>query len=161
MKFFDGDDAGSSNEGGWPLTRRVALAGTAAGAFALAGAGLMGCSATGAGASDVSSSDDELTDEQKKLHKQVVATYEVEKQATIKDQLDADYAADSFDKTAPFVKADPFGADPPELLRALCNIPRRHHFTSNSTRSSSGTLRSMSLRATWRSCSPSVSLVVT
>ena len=46
MKFFDGDDAGSSNEGGWPLTRRVALAGTAAGAFALAGAGLMGCSAT-------------------------------------------------------------------------------------------------------------------
>lgn len=112
MKFFDGDDAGSSNEGGWPLTRRVALAGTAAGAFALAGAGLMGCSATGAGASDVSSSDDELTDEQKKLHKQVVATYDVEKQAAIKDQLDADYAADSFDKTAPFVEADPFGADP-------------------------------------------------
>lgn len=48
-------------------------------------------------------------------------------------------------------------------LRALAPGPPRvpHHFTSNSTRSSSGTLRSMSLRATWRSCVPSASLVVT
>lgn len=48
-------------------------------------------------------------------------------------------------------------------LRALAPGPPRvpHHFTSNSTRSSSGTLRSMSLRATWRSCVPSASPVVT
>ena len=111
MEFFDGDDVGSSNEGGWSLTRRAALASTAAGAFALAGAGLMGCSAMGAGASDASSSDDELTDEQKKVHKQIVATYNVEKQAAIKEQLDAEYAAGSFDETVPFVKADPFGTD--------------------------------------------------
>lgn len=111
MEFFDGDDIGSSNEGGWPLTRRAVLAGTAAGAFAFASAGLMGCSVAGAGASDASSADTELTDEQKKLHKQIVATYNVEKQAAIKDQLDADYVAGSFDETAPFVKTDPFGTD--------------------------------------------------
>ncbi len=111
MEFFDGDDVGSSNEGGWPLTRRTALVSTVAGAFALAGAGLMGCSATGGGASDASSSDDELADEQKKLHNQIVATYDVEKQAAIKEQLDAEYTADSFDETVPFVKADHFGID--------------------------------------------------
>ena len=111
MEFFDGDDMGSSNEGGWPLTRRAALAGTAAGAFALVSAGLMGCSVAGAGASDASSADTELTDEQKKLHKQIVATYNVKKQSAIKDQLAADYAAGSFDETASFVKVDPFGTD--------------------------------------------------
>lgn len=101
---------GLNNEGGRLLTRRAALAGTAAGAFALAGAGLMGCSVTGAVASDASSSD-ELTDEQKKLHKQIVATYNVEKQAAIKDQLDADYAVGSLDETVPFVRVDPFGTN--------------------------------------------------
>lgn len=65
----------------------------------------------GGGASDASSSDDELADEQKKLHNQIVATYDVEKQAAIKEQLDAEYTADSFDETVPFVKADPFGTD--------------------------------------------------
>lgn len=111
MAFKNGDDMGLDNEGGRMFSRRAALASTAAGTFALAGSGLMGCSATGAGASDASSSDDELTDEQKKLHKQIVATYNVKKQSAIKDQLDADYAAGSFDETAPFVKADPFGTD--------------------------------------------------
>lgn len=101
---------GLNNEGGRLLTRRAALAGTAAGAFALAGAGLMGCSVTGAVASDASSSD-ELTDEKKKLHKQIVATYNVEKQAAIKDQLDADYAVGSLDETVPFVRVDPFGTN--------------------------------------------------
>lgn len=102
---------GLNNEGGRLLTRRAALAGTAAGAFALAGAGLMGCSAVGADVSDSSSADDELTDEQKKLHNQIVATYNVEKQAAIKDQLDADYAAGSLDETVPFVRVDPFGTN--------------------------------------------------
>ena len=111
MELFDGDDMGSSNEGGWPLTRRAALAGTAAGALALASAGLAGCSAAGADANDMSNADDGLTDEQKKVHNQIIATYNVEKQAVIKEQLDADYAAGGYDETAPFVKADPFGTD--------------------------------------------------
>ena len=111
MAFKNGDNMGLDNEDRWLLSRRAALAGTAAGAFAIAGAGLMGCSVAGAGTSDASSSDDELTDEQKKIHKQIVATYNVEKQAAIKDKLDAEYAAGSFDETAPFVKADPFGTD--------------------------------------------------
>lgn len=111
MELFDGDDMGLSNEGGWPLTRRAALAGTAAGALALASAGLAGCSAAGADANDMSNADDGLTDEQKKVHNQIVATYNVEKQAAIKEQLDAEYAAGGYDETAPFVKADPFGTD--------------------------------------------------
>lgn len=82
-----------------------------AGALALAGTGLMGCSVGGASAGDASTASNELTDEQKKLHKQIVAIYNVEKQAAIKEQLDADYAAGNFDETAPFVKADPFGTD--------------------------------------------------
>lgn len=111
MTFFDGDDMGLSNEGGRLLTRRAALAGTAAGALALASAGLAGCSAAGADANDTSDADDELTDEQKIVHKQIVATYNVEKQAAIKEQLDAEYAAGGYDETAPYVKADPFGTD--------------------------------------------------
>ena len=111
MEFFYGDDMGSSSEGGWPLTRRAALAGTAVGALALASAGLAGCSAAGADANDMSNADDGLTDEQKKVYNQIVATYNVEKQAAIKEQLDAEYAAGSFDETAPFVKTDPFGTD--------------------------------------------------
>lgn len=111
MTFFDGDDMGLSNEGGRLLTRRAALAGTAAGALALASAGLAGCSAAGADANDTSDADDELTDEQKIVHKQIVAAYNVEKQAAIKEQLDADYAAGIYDETAPFVEADSFGTD--------------------------------------------------
>lgn len=111
MTFFDGDDMGLSNEDGRLLTRRAALAGTAAGALALTSAGLAGCSAAGADASDTSNADTELTDEQKKIHKQIVATYNVEKQAATKEQLDAEYAAGSYDETTPFVKADPFGTD--------------------------------------------------
>lgn len=110
MTFFDGDDSRVNNKTSWLLTRRAALTG-AAGALALAGAGLVGCSVTGADASNSSSTDTELTDEQKKVHKQIVATYNVEKQAAIKDQLDAEYAAGSYDETTPFVKADPFGTD--------------------------------------------------
>lgn len=110
MTFFDGDDSRVNNKTSWLLTRRAALTG-AAGALALAGAGLVGCSVTGADASNSSSTDTELTDEQKKVHKQIVATYNVKKQAAIKDQLDAEYAAGSYDETTPFVKADPFGTD--------------------------------------------------
>ena len=110
MTFFDGDDSRVNNKTSWLLTRRAALTG-AAGALALAGAGLVGCSVTGADASNSSSTDTELTDEQKKVHKQIAATYNVEKQAAIKDQLDAEYAAGSYDETTPFVKADPFGTD--------------------------------------------------
>ena len=111
MIFSDNDDMEPSNGSGRLLTRRAAFAGTAVGTFALASAGLMGCSVAGAGTSDASSADNELTDEQKKLHKQIVATYNVEKQAAIKEKLDAEYAADSYDETTPFVKADPFGTD--------------------------------------------------
>lgn len=111
MTFFDGEDMGLSNEGGRLFSRRAALAGTAAGALALTSAGLAGCSAAGADANDASSTDNELTDEQKKVHKQIVATYNVEKQAAIKDKLDAEYAAGNYDETTPFVKADPFGTD--------------------------------------------------
>ena len=110
MTFFDGDDSRVNSKTSWLLTRRAALTG-AAGALALAGAGLVGCSVIGADASNSSSTNTELTDEQKKIHKQIVATYNVEKQAAIKEQLDADYAAGSYDETTPFVKADPFGTD--------------------------------------------------
>ena len=111
MTFFDNDDTGANGKNGRLLTRRAALAGTAAGALALTSAGLAGCSAAGTDASDTSNADTELTDEQKKIHKQIVATYNVEKQTAIKDQLDADYAAGSFDEADPFVKVDPFGTD--------------------------------------------------
>lgn len=110
MVFKDGNDMELSDKDIRLFSRRVALAG-AAGALALAGTGLTGCSVGGAGTGAASTASNELTDEQKKLHKQILATYDVEKQAAIKDQLDADYAADSFDETAPFVKADPFGTD--------------------------------------------------
>lgn len=110
MTFFDGDDSRVNSKTSWLLTRRAALTGSA-GALALAGAELVGCSVTGADASNSSSTDTELTDEQKKVHKQIVATYNVEKQAAIKDELDAEYAAGSYDETTPFVKADPFGTD--------------------------------------------------
>ena len=127
MTFFDGDDLRVNSKTSWLLTRRAALTG-AVGALALAGAGLVGCSATGADASSSSSTDAELTDEQKKLRKQIVATYNVEKQAAIKDKLDAEYAADSYDETAPFVKADPFGHRYLKLLRSLCNGRARDRF---------------------------------
>lgn len=110
MAFIDGNDMGLGREGSRLISRRAALAG-AAGALALVGTGLMGCSAVSAGASDASAASNELTDEQKKLHKQIVATYDVEKQAAIKEQLDAEYAADSYSETAPFVAQDPFGTD--------------------------------------------------
>lgn len=111
MAFFDGDDMGLSNEGGRLFSRRAALAGSAAGVLALTSVGLAGCSATGADANDASDADDELTDEQKKVHEQIVATYNVEKQAVIKEKLDAEYATGSYDETIPFVKVDPFGTD--------------------------------------------------
>lgn len=110
MTFFDGDDSRVNNKTSWLLTRRAALTG-AAGALALAGAGLVGCSVTGADASNSSSTDTELTDEQKKVHKQIVATYNVEKQAAIKEKLDDDYAAGSYSESDPFVVQDPFGTD--------------------------------------------------
>lgn len=110
MAFKDGGEMGLGNEGGQLFSRRAALAG-AAGVLALAGTGLTGCSAAGAGANDASTTSDELTDEQKKLHKQIVATYNVEKQADIKERLDADYAADSYSDAVPFVVQDPFGTD--------------------------------------------------
>lgn len=110
MTFKDNGDMGLENKGGRLFSRRAALAG-AAGALAFAGMGLMGCSAVSAGASDASAASNELSDEQKKLHNQIVATYNVEKQAAIKEQLDAEYAAGGYDETAPFVKADPFGTD--------------------------------------------------
>lgn len=110
VAFKDGNDMELSDKDNRLLSRRVALAG-AAGALALAGTGLTGCSVGGTGSNDASTASNELTDEQKKLHKQILATYDVEKQAAIKDQLDADYAAGSFDDTAPFVKADPLGTD--------------------------------------------------
>lgn len=111
MIFFDGDDMGLSNEDGRLFSRRAALADSAAGVLALASAGLAGCSAAGADTSSASSADNELTDEQKKVHEQIVATYNVEKQVAIKEKLDAEYAAGSYDETTPFVKADPFGTD--------------------------------------------------
>ena len=110
MAFKDGNDMELSDKDSGLFSRRAALAG-AAGALAFAGTGLMGCSVGGAGTSAASTASNELTDEQKKLHKQIVATYNVKKQSAIKDQLDADYAAGSFDETAPFAKADPFGTD--------------------------------------------------
>ena len=110
VAFKDGNDMELSDKDGRLLSRRAALAGTA-GALALAGTGLMGCSVGGAGASAASTASNELTDEQKKLHKQIVATYDVEKQAAIKERLDAEYAAGAFDESEPYVVADPFGTD--------------------------------------------------
>lgn len=80
MAFKDGNDLKLRDKDGRLFSRRAALAG-AAGALALAGTELMGCSAFGVSANDTSTASNELTDEQKKLHKQIVATYDVEKQA--------------------------------------------------------------------------------
>lgn len=110
MAFKDGNDMELSDKDNRLLSRRVALAG-AAGALALAGTGLMGCSVGGTGSNDASTATNELTDEQKKLHKQIVATYDVEKQAAIKERLDAEYAAGGYSETTPFVAQDPFGTD--------------------------------------------------
>ena len=76
VAFKDGNDMELSDKDNRLLSRRVALAG-AAGALALAGTGLMGCSVGGTGSNDASTATNELTDEQKKLHKQIVATYDV------------------------------------------------------------------------------------
>lgn len=110
VAFKDGNDLKLRDNDGRLFSRRAALAG-AAGALALAGTDLMGCSAFGVSANDASTASNELTDEQKKLHKQIVATYDVEKQAAIKERLDAEYAAGGYDETAPFVAQDPFGTD--------------------------------------------------
>lgn len=83
MTCSDNDDMEPSNGSGRLLTRHAAFAGTAVGACVLASAGFMGCSVAGVGTGDASSADTELTDEQKKLHKQIVATYNVEKQAAM------------------------------------------------------------------------------
>lgn len=110
VAFKDGNDLKLRDKDGRLFSRRAALAG-AAGALALAGTELMGCSAFGVSANDASTASNELTDEQKKLHKQIVATYDVEKQAAIKERLDAEYVAGGYDETAPFVAQDPFGTD--------------------------------------------------
>lgn len=110
VAFKDGNDLKLRDKDGRLFSRRAALAG-AAGALALAGTDLMGCSAFGVSANDASTASNELTDEQKKLHKQIVATYDVEKQAAIKERLDAEYAAGGYDETAPFVAQDSFGTD--------------------------------------------------
>lgn len=81
--FKDGNDMELSDKDIRLFSRRAALAG-AAGALALAGTGLTGCSVGGAGTGAASTASNELTDEQKKLHKQILATYDVEKQAAIK-----------------------------------------------------------------------------
>lgn len=112
MTFFNGDDMGLGNEGVRLFSRRAALAVTAAGALALASAGLAGCSAAGADANDTSDADDELTDEQKKVHKQIVATYNVEKQAVIKEQIDAEYAAGGTTKRPRLSKPIPLAPIP-------------------------------------------------
>lgn len=110
MAFKGGNDMELSDKDSRLFSRRAALAG-AAGALALAGTGLMGCLVGGAGADAASTANNELTDEQKKLHKQIVATYNVEKQAAIKERLDAEYAAGGYSEAAPFVAQDPFGTD--------------------------------------------------
>lgn len=110
MVFKDGNDMELSDKDSRLFSRRAALAG-AAGALALAGTGLMGCSVGGAGTGAASTSSNELTDEQKKLHKQIVATYDVEKQAAIKERLDAEYADGGYNETTPFIAQDPFGTD--------------------------------------------------
>lgn len=108
--FKDGNDMELSDKDSRLFSRRAALAG-AAGALALAGTGLMGCSVGGAGTGGASSASNELTDGQKKLHKQIVAVYDVEKQTAIKERLDAEYAAGGYSEAAPFVAQDPFGTD--------------------------------------------------
>lgn len=110
MAFNDGSDMELSDKDNRLFSRRAALAG-AAGALAFAGIGLMGCSVGGAGAGDASTASDELADEQKKLHEQIVATYDVEKQAAIKERLDAEYDAGDYNETTPFIVQDPFGTD--------------------------------------------------
>lgn len=110
VAFKDGNDMELSDKGSRLLSRRAALVGVA-GVLALAGTGLIGCSVGGAGTDDASTASSELTDEQKKLHKQIVATYDVEKQAAIKERLDAECAAGGYNESAPFVAQDPFGTD--------------------------------------------------
>lgn len=110
MVFKDGNDMELSDKDSRLFSRRAALAG-AAGTLTLAGTGLMGCSVGGAGTGAASTSSNELTDEQKKLHKQIVATYDVEKQAAIKERLDAEYADGGYNETTPFIAQDPFGTD--------------------------------------------------
>ena len=77
----------------------------------LPGQGSWAVRSAGPASNDASTATNELTDEQKKLHKQIVATYDVEKQAAIKERLDAEYAAGGYSETTPFVAQDPFGTD--------------------------------------------------
>ena len=110
MAFKDGNDMELSDKDGRLFSRRTALTG-AAGVLALAGTGLMGCSVGEAGTGAASTASNERADEQKKLYKQIVATYDVEKQAAIKERLDAEYAAGDYNETTPFIAQDPFGTD--------------------------------------------------
>lgn len=110
MAFMDGNDMGLGREGSRLFSRRTALTG-AAGVLALAGTGLMGCSVGEAGTGAASTASNERADEQKKLYKQIVATYDVEKQAAIKERLDAEYAVGDYNETTPFIAQDPFGTD--------------------------------------------------
>lgn len=92
------------------VSRRALCAGTLA---AFASLGAAGCSAASASSesSEDASASGEMTSAQKKLHKQFVATYNVVKQAAVKEQLDREYSAGSYTEDAPYVVADPFGTD--------------------------------------------------
>lgn len=131
-----------------------------AGALALAGTGLMDCSVGGAGAPAAPTASNELTDGKRS------STSRSSRPTTSRSRRPSRSGRcrvrrQRLRRNRPVRQSRSLWYRHSELLRAFCNIPRRHHFTSNSTRSSSGTLRSMSLRATWRSCAPSASLVVT
>ena len=54
---------------------------------------------------------DGLNKKQKKVHEQFIATYNVEKQAAIKEKLDKKYAKGTYDEESPLVEVDPFGTN--------------------------------------------------
>lgn len=102
---------------GHGISRRAVIAGAVA-AMAAIGGGVAVAHAKGSASSADSGASDgsatasgKLTEAQKALLKEFKATYDVDKQAAIKQKLDGEYAAGTYSDTKPYVVADPFGTD--------------------------------------------------
>ena len=94
------------------VSRRAVCAGVVGVAAVAAVAGIAYKNSQGSGSSDDSSSSKtELTDVQKKIHEEIIATYNVENQAKVREELDAEYAKKAHGESDPFVKVDPFGTN--------------------------------------------------
>ena len=100
------------------ISRRAVIAGAVA-AVAAIGGGVAVAHAKGSASSGSTSSasdgsataSSELTDDEKALLKQFKAIYNVEDQVAIKQKIDEEYTAGTYDDASPYVVANPFGTD--------------------------------------------------